>query len=516
MTDEGQGKKKRGHRRGGGPNEPQSGPPEQPVSGDAGAEVTGEAGGPGGGVMPPSGGVAPPDGGKAGSTGKRKRPQSSSGSAPDGSPMDFWRSSQARSSRPQGSAKAQQGGLFSRVRNMYLPPWVPVVGIIFVVFGVLALLFVTRSVTGAPRIGEDHWHATYTFYVCGEKQPPAPTWEAGVHTHGDGVIHIHPFFSSEEGAGARLVKWFEYGGGSLTGSEVRMPGSSQTYKNGDECPDGTVGEVQVFVNSVKLEDWSRYIPKDGDRVRIEFGPPQDQIQLEDRIVLPEEQAKRTVEVSIAGDESTTAFDPSSIQLKAGETVKIVLKNEAEVSHGMRFAGGDGEYDTGDDFVVVPVGSDPAKADLGDVIEPGGEGFTVIRLDEAGETGFKDPTANDPETQEPYATGTVVATEAASPSPGAEVDQEKDVVLKDNVFQPATITFEAGKEFRVNLKNQGKFVHNMRIAGPDGEFETEDDLSSQDVPPGEDGELIGTIEEAGEYKFRDDFHPSEMTGTLTIK
>jgi hypothetical protein len=60
---------------------------------------------------------------------------------------------------------------------MYFPPWVPVVGIIFVVFGILALLFITRSATGAPRIGEDHWHATYTFYACGEKQPAAPTWE---------------------------------------------------------------------------------------------------------------------------------------------------------------------------------------------------------------------------------------------------------------------------------------------------------------------------------------------------
>ncbi len=406
--------------------------------------------------------------------------------------------------------------MFHRVRNMYVPPWVPVVGIIFVVFGVLALLFITRSATGAPRIGRDHWHATYTYFVCGEKQPNAPTWEAGVHTHGDGVVHIHPFSASEEGAGARLVKWFEYGGGKLDGDEIRMPGSSVTYKNGDECSDGTTGELQVFVNSQKLNDWERYIPKDGDRIRLEFGPPQDQFQLEDRIVLPEEQATRTVEVNVSGNEAETAFDPTSLQVKAGEVVKVVLKNTADVSHGMRFAGADNEYNTGDDFVVVPAGSDPQTADQGDVIQPGGEGFTVVRFDDGGESQFKDPTATDPNTQEPFATGTVIVTDAPSATPAPDaVEQETDVVMKDNVFEPAAVTLAAAKEFRINLNNQGQFVHNLRVAGPDGEFETEDDVVSGDVPPGETGELVATIDDPGQYAFRDDFHP-EMTGTLTIE
>jgi uncharacterized cupredoxin-like copper-binding protein len=431
--------------------------------------------------------------------------------------MDFWRSGQPRSAKSQASATKQDQGLFHRVRHMYVPPWVPVVGIIFVVFGVLALLFVTRSATGAPRIGRDHWHATYTYFVCGEKQPNAPTWEAGVHTHGDGVIHIHPFSASEEGAGARLVKWFEYGGGKLDSDEIRMPGSSVTYKDGDECSDGSIGEVQVFVNSQKLNDWDRYIPKDGDRIRLDFGPPQEQYQLDDRIVLPEEQATRTVEVSVSGNEDTTSFDPTSLQLKAGEVVKIVLKNNSDVSHGMRFAGADNEYNTGDDFVVVPVGSDPQKADQGDVIQPGGEGFAIIRFDDGGESQFKDPTATDPNTQEPWATGTVIVTDAASATPAPNAaEQEASVVMKDSVFEPTAITLAAGKEFRINLDNQGQFAHNMRIAGPDGEFETADDIVSSDVAPGEQGDATGTIDAAGQYAFRDDFNPSTMTGTLTIE
>jgi hypothetical protein len=118
---------------------------------------------------------------------------------------------------------------------------------------------------------EDHWHVAYKVYICGQRQPDFAIWQGGIHTHDDGIIHIHPFLPSEEGEGARLVKWFEYGGGKLTQSEMRMPGSREEYKNGDECPDGSEAVLQVFLNGERLEDWSGYIPQDGDRVQIEFG-----------------------------------------------------------------------------------------------------------------------------------------------------------------------------------------------------------------------------------------------------
>ena len=118
---------------------------------------------------------------------------------------------------------------------------------------------------------EDHWHVAYSVYICGQRQPDFALWQGGIHTHDDGIIHIHPFLPSEEGEGARLVKWFEYGGGKLTQSEMRMPGSRDEYKNGDECPGGAEAVLRVFVNGELLEDWSEYIPQHGDRVQIEFG-----------------------------------------------------------------------------------------------------------------------------------------------------------------------------------------------------------------------------------------------------
>src|SRR3990172_9589069 len=125
---------------------------------------------------------------------------------------------------------------------------------------------------GAPRIGRDHWHATYRIFICGELQPNLPLWESGIHTHADGVIHIHPFVPWEEGDGARLVKFFEYGGGKLSQSEIRLPGSRETFRNGDRCPDGSGAVLQVFVNGEELSDWSDYIPHDGDHIDIVFGP----------------------------------------------------------------------------------------------------------------------------------------------------------------------------------------------------------------------------------------------------
>jgi hypothetical protein len=128
-----------------------------------------------------------------------------------------------------------------------------------------------------PLIGVDHWHAKYDYVVCDEARPNAPFWETGINTEGDGIIHINPFTAAEAGRGARLVKWFEYGGGVLTDDEVRLPGDDMTHESGDQCRDGSGGLVQVFVTPAatgveeELEDWGDYIPQDGDLVVIYFG-----------------------------------------------------------------------------------------------------------------------------------------------------------------------------------------------------------------------------------------------------
>ncbi len=452
----------------------------------------------------------------AGKASKRERTKAGVGGG-EVSPMDFWRSGSMRSARDRRAGTPEQKGFFQRIRSIYIPPWVPVVAIIFVVFGVLGLLFVVRSATGAPRVGVDHWHARYSYYICGEKQPPAPTWSGvGVHTHADGIIHMHPFQQSEEGRGARLVKWFDYGSGQLDGDEVRMPGSADTYKNGDECSDGTVGEVQVFANGARIHDYGGFIPNDGDLLRIVFGPSEEQIQLDDRIVIPEELATREIAITIDqpddANEASTTFTPSSISVDAGEVVRINVRNADEVSHGLRIVGFDGEYGTIDDFALVPDGRDPTEAGLPDILQPGESGFLVVRFDIGASMEFRDPTVI-------TTTGTIVITEVVAtetPAPAEDFDVEMDIVMQDDGYVPDALVIDAGTKVKLNLTNEGEFVHNVRIAGADGVYETDDDILSDDILPGETGEMIFELDEEGEYVFRDDFRRETITGTLTVQ
>ncbi len=476
--------------------------------------------------------------------------------------MDFWRSGRPRSFKTeQVLPGGKKPSIAHRIRHMYFPPWLPVAVIIVAVFGILGLLFITRSATGAPRIGQDHWHAAYSIYVCGDKQPNAPTWESGVHTHGDGIMHIHPFQSFEEGAGSRMVKWFEYGGGVLTQTDMREPGTSVTHHNNDTCPEGTPdagkqGVLQVFVNSAKLDNWSRYIPHDGDQIKIVFGPANTIVQLDDRQVIAESEATRTIEINITGDETSTKFSPSAPTMTAGETVKFLVHNQTTLSHQFRVNGADGKQGTGDDFVAVPVGSDPTIANLGDILQPATDGFTVVRFDNAGQFQFEDPVSD----TGAITTGTIIVQGSASatptPAPGSQVhtDITADMTMDDSGYTPATVTLAAGKVFGINLTNNGHFVHNLRIAGPDGQFFTTDDIVSPDISPllpstptptptlaptGEatagastvaptaatpastpvapnTGIATGKIDTPGTYKYQDDFHSTQITGTIVIQ
>ena len=428
------------------------------------------------------------------------------------SPLSFWRRGRSRTYREQPMPEQTLGRTLRRMRGMYLPPWVPVMFIIFVVFGILGLLFVARGVTGAPRNG-DHWHATYQVYICGERQPNFPIWESalGIHTHDDGIIHMHPFQPAGEGAGARLVKWFEYGGGKLTQSEMHQPGTrkDEVYKNGHICDDGSEAVLQLFVDSaddpggyVKQVDWSRYIPHDGDQIRIIFGPDQETEEVAEpaSTPIPESEVDRTVELEITGAEGDAAFVPDSIEIRPGETVQLLVSNTGSISHSIRVQGADGIYETGDDFVSVPV-----------IIRPGEEGSLIVRFDEEGEFEFHDPSST-------LAVGTIVVTgEVLEPSDQEPVDVTFDMSMGDNFFEPSELEVKAGQRFRINLTNAGELIHNLRIAGADGEYETGDDLVSTPKfqTGGETGELVGQIDKPGVYSFRSDSQSTEMTGTITV-
>jgi hypothetical protein len=67
----------------------------------------------------------------------------------------------------------------------------------------------TAAARDHPAVG-DHWHLAIGFNRCGkwlDPQRDVAGDQKGVHTHDDGLIHLHPFFNEVSGDNATL-KWF--------------------------------------------------------------------------------------------------------------------------------------------------------------------------------------------------------------------------------------------------------------------------------------------------------------------
>lgn len=101
----------------------------------------------------------------------------------------------------------------------------------------------------APTLG-DHWHEAFLFDICGTLEPDPPAnpdiSTAGLHTHGDGNIHIEPISPSDTGHNATLGRFVQlYPGMALSSTTVQYPGLT-AYHNGQKCQNKP-GYVQVKV-----------------------------------------------------------------------------------------------------------------------------------------------------------------------------------------------------------------------------------------------------------------------------
>jgi hypothetical protein len=96
----------------------------------------------------------------------------------------------------------------------------------------------------------DHWHSAYEVYDCGTVRSAIQTQTDpdGIHTHADGLIHIHPFNSSATGTDARLGVYFESSGLEVTEDMIDATGSFDAdfvpIDNSTGC-DGADSEIVV-------------------------------------------------------------------------------------------------------------------------------------------------------------------------------------------------------------------------------------------------------------------------------
>lgn len=90
-----------------------------------------------------------------------------------------------------------------------------------------------------------HWHAAYVIRICDEIIPPFTEENdpLGIHTHGDGLIHIHPFFSEAAFENANLGLFADAVGFGIDDGTIEIPGRG-TWSDGDPCG-GIPGRLTV-------------------------------------------------------------------------------------------------------------------------------------------------------------------------------------------------------------------------------------------------------------------------------
>lgn len=150
--------------------------------------------------------------------------------------------------------------------------------------GAMAVVLIDSASGGSsgPRVG-DHWHVPYAVIVCGQRQPPIAEFphSSGIHTHGDGIMHLHPQTSAGEARGASVAQFFKNSGGwvdftfapegctidydhplVLRGESGVRPLASGFAEASETC-NSMADSYFVPVNR-------DYIPGDGDCIRIIF------------------------------------------------------------------------------------------------------------------------------------------------------------------------------------------------------------------------------------------------------
>lgn len=143
------------------------------------------------------------------------------------------------SSSKKVARAARAGGAASASKRRF---GFPAAIVLILILGFALIWFARSNVFGAaasepPVANQDHWHAAYGFYVCDQFLPPledAKQDASGIHTHGDGVIHIHPTLASAAGKNATLSKWGEVVGVEFGNDSFKLPNGT-TYENGYSC-----------------------------------------------------------------------------------------------------------------------------------------------------------------------------------------------------------------------------------------------------------------------------------------
>lgn len=191
------------------------------------------------------------------------------------------------------------------------PPWPPppappkrspvglVVGLcvgaaVVLVLGlVAAITFLGSRASQQPVANVDHWHAAYGVYVCDRYLAAVERNgdQNGIHSHGDGIVHVEPFNRLSAGSKATFRRFEEAEQLRITATSLRwLDGQVPVTADVSDGCDGQAAEIASFVDGkrvggapggIRLRDGQvivvALVPKGTSYARI--GPPPSESHL---------------------------------------------------------------------------------------------------------------------------------------------------------------------------------------------------------------------------------------------
>lgn len=131
-----------------------------------------------------------------------------------------------------------------------------------------------RPADKSKNFAGDHWHAAYGIYICDQFLPNIQSDQDpnGIHTHNDGIVHIHPFTRAVSGRKATFGVFADTVGLKVSKTSIQAPGGKK-YSDGDKCG-GKKGELQVWLNGKEREgaDPRKLRVRDRDLLVLAFAP----------------------------------------------------------------------------------------------------------------------------------------------------------------------------------------------------------------------------------------------------
>jgi len=217
----------------------------------------------------------------------------------------------------------------------------------------------TRGELVKPVQNLDHWHAVYGVYSCnagGEIQPTdgaardakyLPPFlsnqdDTGIHSHGDGIMHVHPFFELSSGRNAQIRHFLSEMNVEVTPEAITVNNAFDPAQNlvaGEQCADNT-GTAEI-----KLLHW------DFDFEALNENRPDPEVFTADEIPNVKYEHDREVYVIAYVSEDTPIEDipiPPQVRFETLSNVSSAIEYEpaglAPVDTGTEVDGDDSEED----------------------------------------------------------------------------------------------------------------------------------------------------------------------------